>query len=317
MPDFDSQIAKANDTQISVVVPVYNSAEILPVLIERLGAVLTGMELSYEIILVDDNSLDESWEVLKHLRAGNERLRIFRLMRNFGEHNALICGLNQVRGQYIITLDDDLQNPPEEITKMYETLMKHDRDVIYGFSDTRRHSFFRNLTSDISRRFICRSILGINPKFSSYRIMTRAVVEQLIRQTDDLLYIDGLIAWTTTNTGHVSVRHDERYAGVSNYTVRALVSYFSTALFTYTMLPLRVIIWFGGATAAVGLSLAGYYFLRWLTGTTSVSGFTALILGITIFSGMQMLMIGILGEYLRHIFQKQSKKPQFIIREEL
>jgi glycosyltransferase involved in cell wall biosynthesis len=310
-----AQPAAGERPVFSVVVPVYNSAEILPHLVERLAKVFDGMGRSFELLLIDDCSADDGWRVIGELRTQHPFIRAWRLTRNFGQHNALMCGFQRCRGEFVVTLDDDLQNPPEEIPKLIAEQQAAGRDVVFGYFRERRHSWFRNLTSRLSRRLVRAAIPGIHPHFSNFRLMTRAVVDELAKQRHDFLYTDGLISWVTTNTSAVVVRHDERHSGESNYSAAKLVRYFAVALLTFTALPLRLISIAGITSAATALAFGAVYLTLKLMGGITVPGFAAIIVSVFFLGGIQLFSIGIVAEYIGKMFLKQSHKPQYIVRE--
>ena len=300
---------------ISVVVPVYHGQETLAELVERTDRVLGGLVSAHEILFIDDGSADDSWAELCRLVESSDHIRAFRLTRNFGQHNAIMCGLKQARGAVIVTLDDDLQNPPEEIPKLYEALLDEDLDVVYGYFSERRHSLLRNLSSNLSRWLLTRSIPRLHPKYSNYRAIRRSVIDAITDQDDDFLFIDGLITWVTDRTGHVVVAHDSRPRGSSNYTLKKLVVYLSIIVFTFTVLPLRVL-----AVTGSLLSLGGFAYGAWIVwrralGLVSEAGFSAIIVSVLIMGGIQLLSLAVIGEYVGKIFLKQSQKPQFLVRE--
>jgi undecaprenyl-phosphate 4-deoxy-4-formamido-L-arabinose transferase len=299
----------------SVVVPVYNSASILPHLVERLEKVFRDLDRPFELLLVDDCSADDSWRTIGELRARHPFIRAWRLMRNFGQHNALMCGFQRCRGEIVVTLDDDLQNPPEEIPRLFAEQQARDLDVVFGYFGDRRHSWFRNLTSRLSRRLVRIAIPGIDPHFSNFRLMRRAVVDELAKQRHDFLYTDGLISWVTTRTGAVNVRHDPRHSGASNYSFGKLVRYFAVALLTFTAVPLRLISVAGIASAAVALAFGVIYLALKLMGDIVVPGFAATIVAVFFLGGIQLFSIGIVAEYIGKMFLKQSHKPQYVVRE--
>ncbi len=310
-----AQPAPAEAPAFSVVVPVYNSAEILPHRVERLAKVFDAMGRSFELLLVDDCSVDDSWRVIGELRTQRPFIRAWRLMRNFGQHNALMCGFQRCRGDFVVTLDDDLQNPPEEIPKLFAEQQAAKRDVVFGYFAERRHSWFRNLTSGLSRRLVRAAIPGLHPHFSNFRLLTREVAGELSKQRHDFLYTDGLISWVTTNTSAVDVRHDERHSGESNYSMVGLLRYFAVALLTFTALPLRLISIAGIASATIALAFGAVYLTLRLMGDITVPGFASIIISIFFLGGIQLFSIGIVAEYIGKIFLKQSRKPQYIVRE--
>jgi undecaprenyl-phosphate 4-deoxy-4-formamido-L-arabinose transferase len=299
----------------SVVVPVYNSASILPHLAERLAKTFAGMRQSFELLLVDDGSRDGSWAVVRDLQASHPEIRAWRLMRNFGQHNALMCGFQRCRGDFVVTLDDDLQNPPEEIPRLFAELQAGGWDVVFGYFEERRHSRLRNLASRLSRRLVRVAIPGLHPRFSNFRLLTRRVVDEIAKQTHDYLYTDGLISWVTTHASAVDVRHDPRFAGESNYTFLGLVRYFLVALLTFTAVPLRFISLAGIVSSAGALAVGAVYLALKLAGRITEPGFAAIIVSVVFLGGVQLFSIGIVAEYIGKMFMKQSHKPQYVVRE--
>ncbi|MHC4831035.1 MAG: glycosyltransferase family 2 protein [Planctomycetota bacterium] len=301
--------------RFTVVVPVFHGGATLRELLRRSDAMFEGLDGTHEYVLVDDCSQDDSWEVAAALAGERSDVRAYRLMRNFGQHNALMCGFKHSRGELIVTLDDDLQNPPEEVPAMVEALIAGDHDVVFGYYAERGHNVFRNATSNIARWLLTRSIPRLNPYYSNFRIIRRIVIDAVTQQRDDFLYIDGFITWATDRTSHVVVRHEARTVGRSNYTLRKLITYFGVILFTFTVLPLRVLAITGSLLSVTGLGIGVYYLIRKLTGHVTIPGFAALIVAIMVIGGIQLLSLAVIGEYVGKIFLKQSRKPQFLIRE--
>lgn len=211
---------------ISVVIPVFNSAEILQDLYDRLENVLLGINDSYEIILVDDGSSDKSFEVMKSLNQRDPRVKAIRLSRNFGQQNAIMCGFHHAQGKYTVTMDDDLQNPPEEIVRL---LIKIDEgyDVVYGIPTQKSHSFLRNLGSKMTDRLF--NIICKKPKHvrvSSFRIMKRDIIDRIIMDKTSFVYISAMLFKSHAKIGDVFVKHDNRSQGESNYNFYKLVRLF-------------------------------------------------------------------------------------------
>lgn len=297
----------------SVVVPVYRSANTLPELVQRISLILKEVGESFEIIMIDDCGGDDSWSVLQSLRKDNPVLRIIRLTKNFGQHNAIMCGFNNCRGKYVITIDDDLQNPPEEIPKLIEKI-KDGYDIVYGVFDSKKHSFFRNFGSNIIQ-VIYKKTFGLSNNLTSYRILRREIVDCIVKYDKNFTFLDGLIAWYTKNIATVEVAHAPRQEGRSGYSLRKLLS-LSMNLFTnFTVIPLRISAITGILFSIIGLTIGLYMMAKYFFLGIPVMGYTSLILSITILSGIQLFMIGIIGEYVGKILLNINDKPQYAIRE--
>lgn len=304
---------------ISVVVPVYGSANNLEILVCRLRQSLSAIvgDDQYEIVMIDDNSPDDAWGVLQQIYQVNPaNLYLFRLMRNFGQHNALMCGFHQVRGQYVVTIDDDLQNPPEEIALLYRMITDSGLDVVYGdISQDKKHHPVRNLGSWLVVRF-SQIVFRHKTPLSSFRIIRHEVVEAMLRYDHNFTYIDGLISWCTQRIGSVPVSHESRHAGRSGYTLRKLIILAMNMFTNFSLLPLQVVSVMGITFACIGFILGIYYVLMRIFGYILVSGYASLIVSVLFLGGVQLLAIGVIGEYLGRIHINMNRKPQFIIREQ-
>jgi len=210
------------DIEISVVIPVYNSAQTLRELRERLERVLGDLVGErYEIVFVNDGSTDSSWDILNEMASTSDKIVAVNLTKNFGQHNALMCGFSQAQGMYIITLDDDLQNPPEETPKLFNEIQTG-YDVVYGIFGTKQHSKFRNLGSEFVQ-FVYRKTFNMNIRISSFRIIRREIIQRIMSYKKSFTYIDGLISWFTNNIGSVLVEHHQRQEGKSGYSLKKLM----------------------------------------------------------------------------------------------
>jgi len=299
---------------LSVVIPVYRSAAVLSELAERLRAVFDPARLSYEIIFVDDASPDNSWEVLKELQAKfPDRLVAIQLMRNFGQHNALMCGFRHARGKYVITMDDDLQHPPEEIPKLLRTIEETGADLIYGVPDQRQHRPWRNIGSLIVTAFY-RLVFHARVQPSAFRILRREVVNAILTYSLNYTYIDGLLAWNTQRVGEVEVAHHPRAAGRSGYSARKLLVLAFNLFTNFSLLPLQLVSFAGFLAAAGGLLAASYYFLRYVLAQIEVPGYASIIIAILVLGGLQLLALGIHGEYLGRLHLNVNRKPQYSVR---
>jgi glycosyltransferase involved in cell wall biosynthesis len=302
---------------ISVVVPVYNSEKILDELISRLLPVLAQAANRYEVILVNDGSRDESWAEISRLSRQYPCVHGIQLMRNYGQHNALLCGLRAASYAITITIDDDLQHPPEEIPNL---LKKIDEgfDVVYGTPLKQQHGLWRNLASYFTRLAL-QGTMGVEnarnvSAFRAVRTSTRRAFENF---QNPYVVLDVLLAWGTTRFISVPIRHEPRYSGVSNYNLSKLILHAINMLTGFTVLPLQLASMMGFAFALFGLLVLIYVIGRFFAEGGSVPGFPFLASIIAIFSGVQLFALGIIGEYLARIHFRIMDRPAYIIREEI
>ena len=299
---------------LTVAVPVCNSEQLLPDLVERLGPVLAAAAGEYELILINDGSRDRSWDTICELAAENDWVRGINLMRNYGQHNALLCGIRAARHEVIITMDDDLQHPPEEIPKLIDRL-DTDCDVVYGTPSREQHGIWRNLASKLTKLAL-QSAMGVETarKASAFRIFRTEVREAFSNYDSPYVSIDVLLTWGTTRFAAVPVRHAPRPAGASNYTFRKLVAHALNMMTGFSSLPLQLASLMGFFFALFGLAVLIWVVGRYLIEGGSVPGFPFLASTIAIFSGAQLLALGIMGEYLARMHFRTMGRPSSVIR---
>mgnify|MGYP000377360721 CR=1 FL=1 len=300
---------------ISVVIPVYNSAQYLPTLVYRLMSVLETDTPRFEIIFVDDGSTDGSWDVLSELWARfPSHVMAIQLMRNYGQHNALMCGFRQAQGQYIVTMDDDLQNPPEEIPKLLSTIRKSGADLVYGIYKQKKHAAWRNVGSVLVRGFY-KLVLKVSHEPTSFRIIKSKLLKSILSYNKNFTYVDGLLTWNTQRIGATEVEHHARLNGKSGYSISRLVV-LSLNLFTnFSLIPLQLVSVWGMFVAVVGLMFGGYFLLQSLLSNIAVSGYASTIVAILVLGGTQLLGLGIIGEYLGRVHLNVNRKPQYVERQ--
>lgn len=305
----------AKKTEYSVVIPVYNSGKGLELLYSRLTETFRRITSGYEIILVDDCSRDDSWRVMERLRSRDKKVKIIRLMRNFGQHNALMCGFNHASGDYVITMDDDLQHPPEEIPKLISRI-KEGYDVVYGKYRNKRHSMFKNFGSRTVNKILKR-ITGNRFDITSFRIIDRKVIEQIIKFNNYNVIIDVFISniVCNRNIGICLVEHHARKYGRTNYSFKDLFLFASNMILNYTISPLRAATVTGFVISMLSMLSGIVVLIRFFLHKVLVSGWTSLILSIAFLSGLILFVLGIIGEYVGRIFLSISNKPQFVIRD--
>ena len=300
----------------SIVIPVYRSKETLDELYESLTRVMDSLGEEYEIVLVNDGSPDDSWNKLKALREKDKRLSIVNLMRNYGQHNALMCGFAQSNGRYVITMDDDLQHPPEEIPKLIDSIENSDTDVVVGRYGEKKHNLFRNFGTWFMKQLYWHTMqIPKNLDMTSFRIIKKEIVDAALRFKVPAPRVDLIMFSITTNMSNVEISHAPRKAGKSGYTLRKLISNTLDNVLNYSSLPLRVVSYFGMIVSAFSVALSIYYLTLFLVGGTSVSGFTTLVLLTVFFGGAILMTLGIVGEYLTRIIRSCEQKPSYVIRE--
>lgn len=300
----------------SVVIPVYRSQDSLPPLIERLAAVLPTMFESYEVLLVNDSSPDQSWRVIEDLARQYDWVRGIHLMRNYGQHNALLCGIRHARGELIVTMDDDLQHPPEVLPDLLAHLLAGGHDVVYGTPQHEQHGFLRDLASQITKLAL-QSAMGAATarKVSALRVFRTPLREAFSTYQAPFVSIDVLLTWGTTRFDALPVRHEPRTIGESGYTLRKLINHALNMMTGFSVVPLQMASLLGFTLALFSVVVIFFVIGRFLLEGTPVPGFPFLASIIGIFSGAQLLALGIIGEYLARMHFRVMDKPAYVVRE--
>ena len=300
------------DRGVSVIIPVYNSATILPELVARLLDVLEKMGVGFEVLLVDDGSRDRSWDVIKDLAQAHSAVRGVNLMRNYGQHHALLRGIKVARYDVIVTMDDDMQNPPEEIPILLAKLAEG-YDVVYGTPAQKDHGLWRDLAAQASKLAL-RSAMGATARHASaFRAFRTQLRRAFASYNSPYVVIDVLLTWGTTHFAAVVVRCDRRRSGTSGYSFTKLVAQSINLLTGFSVLPLRVASLIGFGCAFFGGVLLLYVVIRFLL-QGSIPGFPFLASAISLFSGAQLLALGIIGEYLARLHFRSMGRPYSVVR---
>ena len=297
---------------VSVVVPVYRATTSLYPLVTRLEAALDGH--NFEIILVDDGSPTSTWEIASELAMTRTSVRAIRLGRNFGQHNALMAGIRSARHPIIVTLDDDLQNPPEEVPRLLAALTPG-VDVVYGVSPSVAQRAWRRWASSLSR-WVIAHLGAVNvTDMSSFRVIRTHLRDGFPEDLGPSVSLDAMLSWITERFTTVEVEHEDRQEGESNYSASRLVRFALDVATGYSAVPLQLALALGLATAAFGLVVLAYVLIRFAISGTSVAGFPFLASIIAIFSGVQLLTLGVIGEYLARMHFRIMRKPTYVIAE--
>ena len=289
----------------SVVIPVYNGALSIERLVDTIKSELSAY--NFEIILVNDGSKDNSAQCCSKISKEQENVTFVNLRKNFGEFNAVICGLNFVKGKYAAIIDDDFQNPPSEIIKLYNKAKQEDYDVVYSYYGEKKHHWFRNLGSSVINTLT--TYLLKKPKdlyLSSFKLIKKEVVDEIVKSKTPHPYIDGLIFQVTNNIGKQKVDHLDRMDGKSNYSVRKLVSLSLSIIFGYSLLPLRLTFLAGFFSILFSLLYIGLYAFHIIKHWGSPI--------IIFMCGVILCCFALIGEYIGATFLLASGKPQFVIK---
>lgn len=302
---------------ISIVIPVYNSAPCLVPLVAQLETSLRTLAPVYEIIFVEDDSPDDSWEILTSIQKENRNVSIYRLMRNAGQHAATLCGLSHARFEVVVTMDDDLQHRPDQLVHLVTELLNHpETDCVFGIFKKKFHKPYRNFGSDLIRSINNKAFgLPRDKGTSGFRVMKHSLAKAMAEQKSVNPSLPVILFNCTRKVRSVEVAHAPRYAGESNYT---LVKQFRLAfdnICNATMLPLRLVSMAGVTLSGISVLLSLQVLFKYFTGIINAPGWTTVVLLICFFSGMIMLSLGIIGEYLVRVLREVNKKPLYIVRE--
>ncbi|HEV2046175.1 MAG TPA: glycosyltransferase family 2 protein [Chthoniobacterales bacterium] len=307
--------AEGTIPDLSLVVPVYNGSRTIGPLVERIAMVFASTP--FEIVLVNDGSEDDSeMACTKLTEKFPQSVTFVHLSRNFGEHSAVLAGLSHARGRYVAVLDDDGQNPPEEVARMLQELKSKNYDVVYGHYIEKKHSWFRNAGSRFNDRIA--TIMLHKPKdlyLSSFKIMNRFLVNEIIKYRGPYPYTDGLIYRATRKIGQIPVEHRASVSGPSRYTFRKLVGLWLNMFLNFSIKPLRLSVYVG--LLASGLSVATLIAILidklWITPNVTV-GIPTVLGSIVFFAGIQLMILGLIGEYLGRLYLDQTGTPQYVVR---
>jgi len=303
------------DCKLSIVVPVYRSEQILPDLVEQVVAEMIdeGLSENFELLLVNDDSPDNSWQVIRSLANTHPFIKGISLRRNFGQHNAIMAGLHHVSGEFVVLMDDDLQHPPHAIGNMLRAL-EEGYDVCYTKYLNRRHALWKRFGSQFNS-WVATRLLG-KPKdlyLSSFKAIRKDVVNEIIKYDGPYAYVDGLILDITRSITTIDIEHQARLEGKGNYNLRRSLSLWLKMATSFSVLPLRLATYAGFVLAALSLIMIIFVVTQKLLHPELPAGWTSLIATILFIGGIQTLCIGMIGEYLGRTYLKLNHKPQFIV----
>ncbi len=310
-----SKLSGSVEEGISVVVPAYRTPGTLPELCDQLLRHVAPLTNRMELVIVDDGSPDDTWRDIEQIADAHDWVRGVRLLRNYGQHNALLAGLRTARYSVILTIDDDLQNPPSEVPKLLSALTAN-VDLVYGTPIEQPHSIGRNAASVFAKRSMAR-LLGpdVYPNSSAFRVFRAELLRGASGVHDPFVSLDVLLSWSTTRVTSVNVHFARRSEGTSGYSFGKLLRHTFNMITGYSTRPLRIVSVLGFVFATFGFGLLVFVLARWIFGDSNVAGFTFLAAAISVFSGVQLLSLGVVGEYLARMHFRTMGRPQYVVRE--
>lgn len=302
---------------ISIVSPVYRAEKILPILVSEINLVMERIGEDYEIILVDDRSPDNSWEVMKVLSCQNPKIKSIRLSRNFGQHSAIFAGLTKTKGDWVVVMDCDMQDQPKEIAKLYKKALEG-YDIVLGQRENRKDKFLKKLSSKLFYKvFNYLSGGHFNNEIGNFGIYRKKAIDSILNINDYIKFFPLFINWVGFRNISIPIEHGEREEGKSSYSISRLLKLAFNVIVSFSDKPLRLFINFGLGISILSFILGIYYLYLSITHKITQPGFSSLILSIWFLSGIIISCIGIVGVYLGKTFDQAKNRPTFIIDEEL
>lgn len=305
----------SDETFYSVVIPVYNSANIVAKTVSQIREFFLPQALRYEIILINDGSMDGSWGVIADLARDYPEVTAINLLKNYGQHHANLCGFREATGNYVITIDDDLQNPPEEIAKLIHKV-QDGYDLVIGRFESKQHSFVRRIGSQFVG-WLNRKVFDVSDNLilTNFRIIRRDVVDRICLDKSFAPYIPGLALKYSSHRCNVLVHHLPRTEGKSNYTWRKILRLVATILFNHSSIPLRYGAAFGFFVAGISFFLSLYFLLEAVVSGTHAPGWASLVVLLSFFNGVLILLLSVIGEYLIRILREIGTQRSYEIKE--
>ena len=301
---------------LSIVIPVYHGEQTVVPLYEAIQDALKG-QYDFRVIFVHDCGPDNSLGVLRKLQAKHpDHVEVLALARNFGQHNAIICGFTRISGDLVITMDEDLQHDPKDIISLVRKQQEGNYDVVYGDYDCdRQHNGFRNSTSRALKYLLSKAIPELHPKYSAFRVLRPTLANAVLDMRNSYTFLDGYLSWLTTHVTSCPVTHNERRAGMSGYTTQALIEHAANVFVTFSNFPIRLMIRVSMVLFLVTLVFSLYVVFRKIFDPEGLAlGYPSLIISSGLGTGLILLALGVVGEYLHRVNQKTTRRPNFFLR---
>ncbi len=304
--------------KISIVSPVYRAEKMIPQLVERIINAVTEISSDYEIILVEDCSPDASWQAIEKVCAANTKVTGIKLSRNFGQHYAITAGLDHCTGDWVVVMDCDLQDQPEEIEKMLNHAIINKHDYVFGQRIGRKDTYFKRIGSVLFAKFFS-WLTGIeqDPTIANFGVFSREVIAAFTKMREPQRTFPAMIRWTGFSMGKIPINHDSRLEGKSSYTFSKLVSLAIDSALSYSDKPLYVTIKAGLLISVVSVSIAFYNLIAYLCGLILVPGYTSTIFAIFLMGGLILFFLGVIGLYISKIFDSVKQRPLYLIQHKI
>lgn len=309
----DSKMTEVEEKFLSVVVPVYNDEEVLHELIDRLKPALLKLTTRFEIILIDDGSADTSWQVIEELCSKEDEITGIKLARNFGQQGAIKAGLDHCSGDYIVIMDSDLQDRPEDIQKLLESIEKNNASMAIAQWESRDDALFKRMVSRLFYVFSSKfTSIKIEPRLGMFRVIRKSVIDELKRFPEKSATPISLLYYIGCDYSIVPLERDARAAGTSGYTLRKMLSLTTARLFSFSMFPIRLATYSGLAISFLSFAAIIFLLVQYLTGET-YPGWTSVMVLILFLFGLNFAFLGIIGEYLGKIFIETKQRPAYVV----
>jgi glycosyltransferase involved in cell wall biosynthesis len=303
---------------LSFIIPVYNGEQTVQPLFERIKKACKTYNYKFEVVFVWDCGPDKSWEKIMELKTKfPSEVKAIRLSRNFGQHNAIICGFANAQGDFMVTMDEDLQHNPDQVNLLVEKQKVGDYDVVYGYSPELKHNGFRNLTSRVLKKLLEFGMPDLNKDYSAYRIIKRNIAFATCEMQNSYTFLDGYLSWITTNIGSVQISHNIRQAGESSYTLNKLIKHSINIFVTFSDLPLKMVTYSSFIFLTFSIIFSGLTLYKKIMLKVIVPGYSSTIILISLGFGLILFALGIIGEYIHRINQKTTKRPNYKVHTNL
>ncbi len=303
------------EKDISIIIPVYNAELYLNQTIDKIILSVAKLDLSFEIILIDDASTDKTWSVIKNIKTQNTSIKAIRFNKNYGQHNALLCGINEAFGKYIVTIDDDLEQNPEDIIGLYYSILNHNYDLVYGMPINQTKHIFRKITTRVYKKIS--QIENKNAgEGSSFRIFKKELKDKLLEHNGSLFFLDEIALWYTDNIGYESIKFQKSLKSKSGYKFSQLFTLSLQVLSLSSTMPLKLVRVLGLYISVFSVFLGCYFFIKKFIQNVP-TGYTSIMVVILFSTGIITFSLGIIGEYLGNLISLSNKKPSYSIKEKI
>ena len=300
--------------KLSFIIPVFHGEHTVHPLFEAIQRACNKNSYQFEVVFIWDCGPDKSWEAILKLKLEHPtEVKAIRLSRNFGQHNAIICGFANSVGEFMVTMDEDLQHNPDDLKLLIAKQIEKDYDVVYGHYPDRQHTWFRNITSKMLRKMLALGIPELHKDYSAFRLIKRDLALETLKMKNSYTFLDGYISWITNNIGSVKVSHSARLTGESSYTLKKLISHSVNIFITFSTLPIKLVIYLSILFFLFTFGYAIFILLQKIIFNNLIPGFASIIVLTGFGIGSILFGIAVIGEYIHRINLKTSRGPNFRI----